>query len=342
MTKVGRSWHICAALIATGFLAAESARAAVVDSGAYLDARANTWLQRGNCALSCHTTFPFLAARQTDPVPAAPSVARKVRELVEARVTGWATGKPWYASIPEKARANEAVMNAAALALNDANAAVPALSPTTRRAFEIMWALQRPSDGAWEWMDNFGLAPWETDDSPYWGALQAILAVGRAPGGYLAECTRSTETGPKLALLKRYLKAGFHKGTASAYHKAFLLQAAALVPGLLTASETSEVVADLVQLQASDGSWSLAEAGGWSWTQAAPSAYATAVMTISLRAIASSPSAKSAAERGRRWLRGHQRADGAWADKSVNDPDADFNNALMTDAATAYAVMALR
>ena len=49
-----------------------------------------------------------------------------------------------------------------------------------------MWALQMKTDaisGAWAWL-NFHYEPWESADSPYFGATLAALAIGQAPEVY--------------------------------------------------------------------------------------------------------------------------------------------------------------
>ncbi len=335
-------WTLCFSVVLAGLGASRAAAAPGRGSGGYLDARATAWLARGSCALSCHTTFPFLVTRPLLATSAGDlAVAREVRGRIEARVTGWETGEPWYASIARKARANEAVMNAVALTLNDANAQSAALGAVSRRALEIMWAVQRTTDGSWDWMDGFGLKPWESADSPYWGAVQVALAVGRAPGGYLAECERSATIRPRLDRLKRFLMTAYHAGSVSKYHQAFLLQASAKMSGLLTAAEAGTVADALIAAQQADGGWSLATLGGWTLESGhESSAYATGVVTAALGSSARR-AARTAADKGKAWLRGHQAADGSWPDHSMNSPDSAFNNQLMTDAATAYAAAAL-
>ena len=41
-----------------------------------------------------------------------------------------------------------------------------------------------PETGGWTWL-NFGMDPWESPNSPYFGASMAALAIGSAPGGYV-------------------------------------------------------------------------------------------------------------------------------------------------------------
>ena len=48
-----------------------------------------------------------------------------------------------------------------------------------------------------------------------------------------------------------------------------------------------------------------------------------------------------ASQRARAWLRKRQRADGSWKGRSLNDNGDAFNRGLATDAATAWAVLAL-
>ena len=53
-------------------------------------------------------------------------------------------------------------------------------SDSTRAAMARLWEVQRP-DGAWDWL-NFGLEPYEANDSVFYGATLAALAAGTSPG----------------------------------------------------------------------------------------------------------------------------------------------------------------
>jgi hypothetical protein len=44
--------------------------------------------------------------------------------------------------------------------------------------------------------------------------------------------------------------------------------------------------------------------------------------------------------KARQWLDVHQRTDGAWEAKSLNSPTDAWNNQLMTEAATAWGILA--
>ena len=67
-----------------------------------------------------------------------------------------------------------------------------------------MWALQMktgPEAGAWTWL-NFKMEPWESPNSPYFGASLAALAVGSAPEGYAA----SPEIQDRVKALRGYFQ----------------------------------------------------------------------------------------------------------------------------------------
>ena len=101
-------------------------------------------------------------------------------------------------------RATEAVVNAVVLAFHDY--LTGEVSDDTRAAFKNMWALQLTAgsdQGAWLWQ-KFRLSPWESSDSPYFGATLAALAVGIAPGNYRS----NPDIQSNLASLRKYLTEG--------------------------------------------------------------------------------------------------------------------------------------
>ena len=66
-----------------------------------------------------------------------------------------------------------------------------------------MWALQKTTGddkGAWSWL-RFGNEPWEADDSQFYGASLAAVAVGVAPQDYRS----APEIRKNLELLRDYL-----------------------------------------------------------------------------------------------------------------------------------------
>ena len=62
---------------------------------------------------------------------------------------------------------------------------LPIVSEAAVRAAAGRAVAGRSGAGAWPWT-QVELDPWETTDSPYYGAVLAALAVGTAPGGYAA------------------------------------------------------------------------------------------------------------------------------------------------------------
>jgi squalene-hopene/tetraprenyl-beta-curcumene cyclase len=68
-----------------------------------------------------------------------------------------------------------------------------------------MWAERQiagEQQGAWLWL-RFKNEPWEADDSGYFGATLAAIAVGIAPGNYRAMPEVKTSLGPLVEYLNR-------------------------------------------------------------------------------------------------------------------------------------------
>jgi len=86
------------------------------------------------------------------------------------------------------------------------------LHPASAKAFASMWALQiKTGDkrGAWPWL-NFQLQPWEAEDSQFYGATLAAIAVATAPSGYRS----SPHIQPNLQSLREYLQRGLRGAIA--------------------------------------------------------------------------------------------------------------------------------
>ena len=158
-------------------------------SAEFLDAVSVEWTRQRKCG-TCHTNYPYLMARPAIKEYASPAMA-EVRAFFETRANHWddpaADAKPrWDA---------EVVATAAALAINDA-ATTGTLHPTTRKALDRMWTVQKP-DGGWNWL-KCDWPPYEHDD--YFGAVVAALGAGHAPGDY-AGAPRPGRTRPAARLL---------------------------------------------------------------------------------------------------------------------------------------------
>jgi squalene-hopene/tetraprenyl-beta-curcumene cyclase len=325
----------------------------------YLDARATWWTtwpnaarDRGTYCMSCHTTLPYALARPAlrgllnESAPSAGEQQIVGNLLTRARA--WRDVEPWYPDqtrgIPKtsESRAIESVMNALVLSRRDAVAGT--LSDDARAAFDVMWALQMktgPETGAWTWL-NFKLEPWESPNSPYFGASMAALAVASAPGGYAAS--------PEIADRMTALRAYFQKQHAqvSLLNQLTAVWATSRVPDLLTGAQRQATVDAAFARQQADGGWNTPALGGYARVDnTAPDTrsdgYATALATLALQA-AGVPASDPRLAKGLAWLRTHQDAvSGRWPAASPNkdrDPESDTGK-FMSDAATAYAVLSL-
>ncbi|MCC6995815.1 MAG: terpene cyclase/mutase family protein, partial [Deltaproteobacteria bacterium] len=308
-----------------------------------LDARAGKWLaeppevgENYPCAMACHTTHPFMLAR---PLLAAPGqVAAAARARVEARVAAvadWHDAVPMYGDTgsrkAQESLATEAVLNATSLTLLDVRGG-GAPSAAARRALEQMWAMQR-ADGGWDWL-AYDLEPWESAADEPWGAGLAALAVGSVPG-YATEAAQVE----RVARMVSYLRA--HRDSAGLHHQLMLVRASLRLAGLLEAPERTAILDALRGKQGQDGGWSLASWGrGVRQDVADSDGYATAFALLVLCESGERGERGASVERGVRWLATHQAADGSWPGRSVNKSAA-INQLFMSDAATAYAVMAM-
>src|ERR1700730_19447706 len=99
-----------------------------------------------------------------------------------------------------------------------------------RKAFQNMGSEQKEkveAKGWWFWL-NFHTQPWEADDSPYYGATMAAIAVGTAPHNYRSR----PEIQGNLRALREYLQRGYQMQSPN--NQVLLLWAYATMPGLLT------------------------------------------------------------------------------------------------------------
>ena len=328
-------------------------------AAAYLDGRATWWTtwptaarDRGTYCMSCHTTLPYALARPelrallNEPAPSA--AEDKILGNLLTRARNWHDVEPWYPDqtrgIPKtsESRAIESVMNALVLSRRDALAGT--LSADAKTAFGVMWALQMKTGaetGAWTWL-NFGMDPWESPNSPYFGASMAALAIGSAPGGYVA----SPEIAERLTALRAYFQR--QHGTVSVMNQLHGLWAASRVPDLITDEQRRATLDRAFALQQPDGGWSTVALGGYQRIDGSDSdtrtdGYATAVATLGLQA-AGVPATDTRLARGLDYLRQTQdRASGRWTAVSPNKQrdQASDTGKFMSDAATAYAVLSL-
>jgi squalene-hopene/tetraprenyl-beta-curcumene cyclase len=305
--------------------------------------------------VSCHTAVPYALSRsalRTALAEQAPSPNElRLLDSVTKRVRLWNEVEPFYKDADRgpyksvESRGTESVLNALILSSRDAQTGQ--LSKDALTAFEHMWAEQQTAGkqkGAWLWL-RFKNEPWEADDSDYFGATLAAVAIGIAPGNYRA----TPEVQTNLKLLREYLDREFAAQTS--INRVLLLWAAAKLPGLIEPNRQKSIIDELLQKQHADGGWSLSSLSG-NWKRAdgtsqetTSDGYATGLITFVLQW--SGTSAENAnLQRGLAWLTANQdKAEGSWSAYSLNKNKENHispETALfMNDAATSYAVLSL-
>ena len=272
----------------------------------------------------------------------------RLRENVITRVTQWKDVEPFYPDqlrgLPKtsESRGTESILNA--LVLVSADARTGHLSPEGRLALNNMWPLQMKTgdmNGAWAWL-QFHNAPWE-GDSQYYGSALAAMVIGTAPDKYAAE--PAIQDGIKA--LRGYLVRGM--GAQTPADRAMLLWASAKLPELLTPDQQKAIAAELISKQLSNGGFSMSSlVGGWKRRDDTPldtaaDGYATGLLTVALQQSHIAGTAEIV-KRATAWLATNQdKTDGRWAATSLNKQRELSSDAgrFMSDAATAYAVLAL-
>lgn len=326
----------------------------------YLDYRETWWMGWSVAArdhqtfcISCHSAVPYALARpalraalgETGPSADERQLLANVRKRVELGNDAGAFFSDQEAGPHKTAESHstEAVLNALVLASDDARTG--RLTDDTRAAFRQMWALQETSgerSGAWLWL-RFHLQPWEADDSDFFGAALAAVAVGTAPEDY----RNNSEIQNNLKLLRDYLGREYPK--QSLINRALLLWAGAKWPGLLTVQQQASLIEEIGSKQQADGGWSLASLAE-PWKRADGTAletrsdgYATGLVAFALEQ-AGLASSSVHLKRALAWLVVNQNpTEGLWPAVSPNhqrDPASEIGR-FMSDAATAYAVLAL-
>ena len=350
------------ALAASGIALAQKASAAPdwspVKAAAYLDERTGWWMafpksarEHGTFCISCHTAAPIALGRPAlhslleETSPSANE--RKLLENVITRVRSWKEVEPFYpdqtSGLPKtsESRGTESILDALILVWHD----LPSghLNPEARLALENMWALQLKSgdmNGSWAWL-QFHNAPWE-GDSQFYGTALAAVAVGSAPENYQAE--PAIQDGVKR--MRAWLVKGMDSQTLM--DRDVLLWASAKLTGLLTREQQNAVAAEILARQQPDGGFSMSTlVGSWkrkdgSRLDTASDGYATGLIAFTLEQLRT-PETQPALQRALKWLSSNQGKDGRWAASSLNKQRELSSEAglFMSDAATAYAVLAL-
>jgi len=340
-------------------------------AAAYLDYRAGWWSEWTGSArdhdtfcVSCHTALPYALSRpalRSALAEQGPSInERKLIDNVTKRVRLWNNLGPYYSDEgydhkTAESRGTEAVLNALILASHDAQSGQ--LSDDTRAAFDHMWALQQTTGenrGSWLWL-QFDQEPWEANDSAYYGATLAAMAVGTAPGNYAS----SSGISENLTRLREYLNR--ESAAQSTINRVFLLWASAKLPELIPPEQRDAIVKEVLKKQQADGGWRLASIA-WRWNgwtlksltnmwfredgtpiEGKSDGVATSLITLALQE-AGVPRDNVQLKRGLSWLMSNQNVtEGFWPASSVNKRRhmSSDTGRFMSDAATAFAVLAL-
>jgi squalene-hopene/tetraprenyl-beta-curcumene cyclase len=326
----------------------------------YLDARMDWWAGWKSSArdhdtfcVSCHTAVPYAmgrpALRGALGETAVSPVEQKLVDNVAKRVRIWNELLPFYPDNPKDAlktaesRGTESILSAVVLTSYDAPGGK--LSADARLALDNMWGQQLKTGdtkGSWNWL-QFHNAPWE-GDSQFYGSTLAALAVGRAAGDY--KSTPAIQE--NLNLLRAYLVK--ERASQTLMDQVILLWASTTVPGLLTAEQQKAVISEALAKQKEDGGFSLSSfVGDWkrrdkTELETKSDGYATGVVTYVLQQAGVARD-QPQMKRGLAWLSTNQdKTEGRWLAYSMNkqrDLSTDVGK-FMSDAATAYAVMALK
>ena len=328
-------------------------------AAAYLDKRSTWWIswptasyEQGTFCVSCHTATPFSLSRAALRGPLGESAAspneQKVLDSVTKRVRMWHDIGPFYSDqargLPKtsESRGTESILNSLILVSHDAPTGH--LSADARLALGNMWALQIKApdmNGAWAWL-QFHNAPFE-GDSQFYGNCLAAIAIGSAPGNYQSE----PEIQGGIKLLSAWLVKNMD--AQKPLDRVALLWASAKLNGLLTRDQQNKIVEETVASQRQDGGFSMSQMiGPWKRHDDTPldtssDGYATGLIAYALEQV-QAPQAQAPLKRALAWLNGNQiAADGRWPAVSLNNnrPVLSDTGLFMSDAATAYAVLAL-
>jgi squalene-hopene/tetraprenyl-beta-curcumene cyclase len=339
----------------------------------FLDQRGEAWFNFGSAhrgqkettttCVSCHSLLPYALARPalrriSDDSPPT-KLETKILEQTIIRVANWdrldaAEFQLMYDFDDDKkkqSRGTEAILNALILSFDDRFQGRKEPSDPTKKAVSIMWATQidqGPRKGAWEWL-NFGMQPWESTQSPYFGACLAAVAVGATPGNNLP--TTHGDSSKRLQSLRDYLNANFV--AQNDHNKVWMLWASSSLDGLLKPAQKDQLVEQIFAKQQANGGWTLASLGDYTHGEVktpatTPDGYATGLILHVLQ-LAGIPKESPQVGKGLAWLRSNQDSSGAWRAMSVNkirapestNPAKAHIGKFMWDAATGYAVLAL-
>jgi squalene-hopene/tetraprenyl-beta-curcumene cyclase len=298
----------------------------------YLDGRQKAWFAwsgaktaTGEPCVSCHTGLSYLLARPAlrSSGSAPTEYEQGLRDSLRRRIAAAQNAEPEVGV--------ESVLTVLFV-------------PEDEAGWERLWKLQiagGPKHGTWPWYD-LALDPYEMPESPYFGASLAAMAVAQKSADWRNAPSRK----PHIDALRDYLRREFPNQPL--HNKLAAVWASTELSDLLQESDARGAMDALRKAQRLDGGWSIAALGPWREQKAAPPqatgshAYATAWAAM---VMAKTGEKGRSLDQARAWLRSSQdRESGAWRAQSMNKrfPKGSMMERFMDDAATAWAVVALR
>jgi len=314
----------------------------------YLDSRQKEWLAwpvakvPGGICISCHTGLTYLLARpslrQALGESQLTAYEKELLESLRARVNK-SEAKELFPTFSREPKASQSVGVEAIFA-----ALFLGSEPEAQRALDRLWTLQirdGKAKGSWAWFE-LDLEPWETPDSPFYGATLAALAVGSTSTEY----RERQEIRERVTALTDYLQR--EQANQPVHNRLMQLWASTKLPRAMAESARRSLVDEVLKSQEHDGGWTIESLGPWKKHAQASSSpvsntYATGFVAFVLQRAGvgqSNPGVRRAVE----WLKSHQDPQsGSWAADSMNkkyEPDS-MQARFMRDAATAFATLAL-
>ena len=278
------------------------------------------------------------------------ALERRLLDNVAKRVRMWKEVEPFY---PTKKESDPKTVESRGSgsytqrshSRASSDAPTGGLSADAGLALENMWGEQLQSGdaiGAFPWL-QFHNSPWEGDSQYYGAALRGRR--GWNGGGKLS--ILAGQSGASEAAFR--LSGTCERAAQVPINRMMLLWASAKLPDLLTRAQQESIIEEAVGKQQDDGGFSLSSfVGDWKRKDNTPldarsDGYATGVVVLALEQTGMTR-AQPQLQRGLQWLASNQdKKDGHWQAWSLNkqrDPASDAAR-FMSDAATAYAVLAL-
>jgi hypothetical protein len=321
----------------------------------YMDYRTKAWYSKkdwgfvegGQCAISCHTTIPFMIG---NPFVTEESidVATEMRSILVKRINSWATIKPLYTWDAVDSKGTESVLNSIALMLYDLKISKK-VSRETCSAVSNMWE-SMSSAGKFPWLSQ-NLSPWEDADANYWASSLVSIVLSDMSKSFALEslpesCGSLKNMDSKLAVLRAGLKRNVN--TTSLHGQTWLLWADSESDSQILNAEQRLIIVDkILNKQQSDGGFSAREflapgsgsRGTWVYGS---DPYMTSIVVMSLRSTKKNVGFDPAIlEKAEAWLAQYEESDiTAGKFNSLNKPTNSWNNSLFKDAAISYWVLA--